>query len=68
MHKVNSSNISHIGYEGTTLKVRFKSGAEWHYHDVPSHVHRELMAAESHGSYFARHIKSMFKGTKKNVD
>ncbi len=59
-----SSNISHVGYEGTTLTIKFKSGTTWSYHDVPEHVHRELMAADSVGSYFGSHVKNKFKGTK----
>lgn len=69
MERVHSSNIHAIGYEGTTLKVQFKDkdgkpGATWSYHGVPAHVHRELMAAESIGGYFARQIKANYKGTK----
>lgn len=64
MEKVKSSNIAAIGYEGTTLKVQFNSGTTWSYHDVPAHVHKELMGAESIGGYFGSHIRSNYKGTK----
>jgi hypothetical protein len=64
MHPVKSSNISHVGYEGTTLTIQFKSGAAWSYHDVPEHVHRDLMAADSVGGYFGSHVKNKFKGTR----
>lgn len=69
MEKVRSSNIYAIGHEGTTLKVQFKDkdgkpGAIWHYSDVPEHVHKELMGAESVGGYFASKIKPNHKGTK----
>jgi len=64
MQEVKSSNISHIEHKGTTLTVRFKSGATWHYADVPAHVHHELVNAESIGGYFARHIRPHYKGTK----
>jgi len=65
MEKVTgSSNITHIGYEGTTLKVRFRGGTEWSYHDVPAHVHKELMNAESIGGYFHSHIRNNYKGKK----
>lgn len=49
MQPVKSSNISHAGYSGTTLTIQFKSGAKWSYHDVPAHIHRDLMASDSVG-------------------
>ena len=69
MDKVRSSNIEAIGYEGTTLKVQFKTkdgrpGATYVYHDVPAHVHKELMGAESIGGYFGSYIRNNFKGKK----
>ncbi len=70
MEKINgSSNIAAIGYEGNTLKVQFKGkddkpGAMWSYHDVPAHVHKELMNAESKGGYFGSYIRNNFKGKK----
>lgn len=68
MKEVTSSNISHIGHEGTTLTVRFKNGTEWNYHDVPAEVHAELMGANSIGSYFAAKIRRAYKATKKNQE
>lgn len=64
MQKVKSGNIAEIGYSGKTLTVQFKSGVKWSYYDVPEHVHRELMGAESIGGYFARHIRDEFRGKK----
>lgn len=64
MQEVKSSNISHVGYSGTTLTIQFKSGAKWSYHDVPAHVHRDLMASDSVGGYFGSFIKNKFKGTR----
>lgn len=64
MKEVKSSNISHVGYEGSTLTIKFKSGATWSYHDVPEHIHRDLMAADSVGGYFGSFVKNKFKGTK----
>ena len=54
---VSSSNISAIGYEGTTLYVRFNSGALYAYYDVPESLYRSLMSASSHGSYLDAHVK-----------
>ena len=64
MKAVKSSNISHIGFENGTLKVRFSSGSEYHYADVPAHLHNEFMSAESKGKYFAQHIKGKFEHKK----
>lgn len=65
MKLVDSSNLSHVGYADGVLSIRFKSGGEWAYHDVPPEVHAAMMAADSVGSYFHNHIKSKFKGMKK---
>lgn len=65
MKSVESSNVTHVGYENGTLSVRFKSGGEWAYHDVPPEVHAAMMAADSVGSYFHHNVKSKFKGVKK---
>lgn len=65
MKEITSSNISHIGYEGTTLTVRFKNGTEWNYHDVPEDVHTALMGADSIGSYFSKKVRGAFRATRK---
>ncbi|WP_210636056.1 KTSC domain-containing protein [Streptomyces sp. GESEQ-13] len=56
-----SSNITSIGYEAARmlLEVEFSSGI-YQYDAVPEHVYLELMAAPSHGRYFARAIKDRF--------
>ena len=45
MIPVASTNISSIGYEGTTLHIRFNSGGLYAYHGVPSGVYNNLMNA-----------------------
>ncbi len=62
MAKVVSSNIEDIEHDGQTLTVKFKSGQTWRYFNVPSHVHNELLNAESIGGYLHRHIKQNYKG------
>jgi hypothetical protein len=59
MVPVSSSNIAAIGYDETRreLAVEFKSGARYHYDGVPAEKHSGLMSADSHGQYFAAHIK-----------
>jgi hypothetical protein len=69
MIRVKSRNIYAVGHDGTTLRMTFadKNGdptVTWNYHDVPGHVHKELMGSESIGSYFARLIKPNYRGTK----
>lgn len=68
MKEVQSTNISHVGHEGTTLKVRFHSGAEWHYADVPSGVFDEMMHRNDHGEsigkFFHARIKPHYKAMK----
>lgn len=61
-----SSNIAAIGYNAPAkrLRVQFKNGGIYEYANVPTNVHMELMAAESKGSHFAKHIRHKFEGKK----
>lgn len=61
MIPVSSSNISAIGYEGTTLYVLFNSGSTYAYFNVPKNVYDALMSASSHGGYLASHIKGVYQ-------
>ncbi|MET8854583.1 KTSC domain-containing protein [Streptomyces sp. NPDC004579] len=58
---VDSSNITSIGYDATgmLLEIEFPSGI-YQYDAVPEHIYVELMAAPSHGRYFARAIKNRY--------
>ena len=60
MIPVSSSNISAIGYDGTTLYVGFRSGGLYKYFNVPQSVYNGLMSASSHGSYLANYIKGHY--------
>ncbi len=64
MTPVVSSNISSIGYEAGTLYVAFNSGGLYAYSGVPVDVYRNLMAASSHGSYLAAHVKNVYPYTR----
>jgi len=57
--RVSSSNLASVGYDpdSRTLEVAFLNGGIYQYSNVPAHVHRGLMAASSHGSYFDAYIK-----------
>ena len=61
MIPVSSTNISAIGYEGTTLYVRFHQGSVYAYFNVPRHVYEGLMSASSHGSYLANYVKNVYQ-------
>lgn len=61
MTPVNSSNLSSVGYENGILYVRFNSGTLYCYFDVPVYVYQELMAADSHGKYFATNIRNVYR-------
>ena len=56
--RVASSVIAAVGYDATTseLEIEFRSGDVYRYYAVPPSVHRDLMAADSPGAYFNRHI------------
>jgi hypothetical protein len=69
MQEVISSNISHVGYdeETKTLKVRFKAGGEYHYFDVPSDAHQQLLSAKSIGAHFAKNVRNVYQFKKAEV-
>ena len=61
---VTSSQIAAVGYDATTreLVIRFHSSGRkqervYSYDGVPSELAKGLIAAESPGSYFHRHIR-----------
>ena len=39
------------------LEIEFVSGALYFYFDVPDELYVGLMAADSHGEFFASHIR-----------
>lgn len=63
MKSVESSNISKIGYDASTITlwVEFKDGSVYEYEDVPSSAYQDLMAAKSVGSHLAKHIKGTYR-------
>ncbi|MDB5308220.1 MAG: hypothetical protein JWO38_2422 [Gemmataceae bacterium] len=50
---VESSMLLAVGYDAATeeLEAVFRSGAVWRYRGVPRKVYRDLLAAESKGSF-----------------
>lgn len=58
MKEVESSTISHIGFEDGKLHVRFKSSPKHVYtYDATEEEHAALIGADSIGGHFHRHIK-----------
>lgn len=56
---VESSTVEAIGHNDLNrMIIRFKTGAEYAYDDVPADVFQALKYAESKGAFFAKHIKS----------
>lgn len=60
MIPVSSSNLSSVGYENSTLYVRFHNGSLYSYSGVPESIYRGIMSAPSHGSYLASHVKNVY--------
>jgi hypothetical protein len=61
--KVKSSTITEVAYDPAEqrLHVRFKSGGEYCYHDVPPGLHADMMAADSVGKFFHSSVKGQFR-------
>lgn len=59
---VKSSNISGIAHDGQSLWVKFLNGTLYRYPTAGTDVHTGMLAAESAGQYFHKHIKSAHKG------
>jgi len=59
MQSVSSSAIDAVGYSQATgeLTIRFPSGNEYSYPNVPQSVYDGLMSASSKGRYFNEHIR-----------
>ena len=53
-----STNLGSVGYDAATqmLEVQFLNGRIYRYHDVPAHLHDQLMRATSKGQFFNAHI------------
>lgn len=59
---VSSSSIREVGYNGSTLAVRFHTSDTIYTHPrVPYSVYLGLMRAESMGAYYNKHIRGKFK-------
>lgn len=63
---VQSSNIASIGYDenSSTLEVEFLNNTIYQYFDVPQHIYKGLMQADSQGRFLAQNIKGVFRYSK----
>ncbi|MFB7615609.1 KTSC domain-containing protein [Kitasatospora sp. NPDC056181] len=59
---VDSSALRSVGYDAAllVLELEFTGGRVYVYEAVPGRVHRELMAAQSHGRYFVREVRGRY--------
>lgn len=58
-----SSNVAAVGYDDSeqVLFIRFKGKDKvYEHHGVPEEAFKELLSAESVGSYYARNIKKKY--------
>ena len=62
MIEVESSNIAAVGYDEEVKKllVRFKSGHEYAYDDVPESTFEAFLAAPSKGQFFAAAVRGVY--------
>ena len=60
---VESSMLLAVGYDAATneLEAVFSNGAVWRYRQVPRKVYRELLAAESKGSFMQSCVIGMYE-------
>ncbi len=60
--KINSSNISHAGYDNDsmTLWIKFVDSGTYQYFDVPFEVYNGLLSAPSAGKYFFKEIRGKY--------
>jgi len=58
---VRSSHLQRVGHDEGELVVIFKNGRRYRYFDVPSDVYERLVAAESVGAFFHKHVASGYR-------
>ncbi len=57
---VESSVLSSVGWADGVLEVEFASGEIYRYLDVPDLVFRQLLRAESKGTFFQERIRDRY--------
>jgi KTSC domain len=61
MISVNSSAISAVGYDGSTLTVEFNNGRTYDHPGVPYSVYEQLMQALSKGAFYNSYIRGRYR-------
>lgn len=65
MHRIalDSTTLASVLYspDRCLLDMEFRDGAVYHYFDVPLPTYRELLQADSKGTYFNRNIRNRFR-------
>jgi hypothetical protein len=58
-----SSSLASVGFdpESRVLEVQFKNGGLYQYLGVAAREFSGLLSAESHGHYFAQHIRRRYR-------
>lgn len=57
---VKSSHVAAIGHDAAGLHVQFHGGRTYTYPDAPASLHKEMLAAESPGSFFRARVKDRY--------
>ena len=52
LYPVTSSNLDSVGYSDGVMRIRFKSGGLYEYHNITESVYTDLITAASVGKYF----------------
>lgn len=61
LQRVQSSNIEAVGHEADQLHVQFKGNPKVYvYPGVSADLHRQMVSADSIGSFFAKNIRGKF--------
>ena len=55
-----SSDLSAVGFDGSTLVIEFHGGSIYEYYGVPPAEYFGLVNAGSHGKYFHQNIKGRY--------
>jgi len=58
--QLQSSAISAVAYQGTSLFVRFINNHEYEYYNVPKNIYDGLISAPSAGRYFNAYIEGRY--------
>jgi hypothetical protein len=65
---IDSTVLASARYDAieSQLRLEFRSGAIYLYFNVPVSIYEGLLAADSKGSFFSRHIRPVFPSIKAN--